>query len=262
MLETAANATPPGLQRVRLADCPPQPWRNGGGLTHELLAWAGPAGDAATLPGSTPPAWTVRVSVAEIARDGPFSPYPGVDRAFAVLEGRGVVLAWPRGDTVCRPGDEALRFDGADAPGCRLVDGPTLDLNLMAQARAGRAAMKRALPGSPRAATARGNYPALRPWWPSCVASLCRRWLAAPGQMLWPRCLGWRGYWPTGSHRRAGERPARKMNGEKLGSSTPCGKGPTAIFFVPPDGAEGPLGPKLPHVPSPCCSRPLLGPYS
>ena len=155
MPETAATGTPPGLQRVRLADCLPQPWRNGGGLTHELLAWAGPAGDAAALPGSTPPAWTVRVSVAEIARDGPFSPYPGVDRAFAVLEGGGVVLAWPRGDTVCRPGDEALCFDGAQAPGCRLVDGPTLDLNLMAQARAGRAAMRRALPGSPGPAPGR-----------------------------------------------------------------------------------------------------------
>ena len=123
MREAAASGAPPTLQRVRLGDCPPQPWRNGGGLTRELLAWATAAHDTAAGPGTTPPGWTVRVSVAEITRDGPFSPYPGVDRAFAVLEGRGVVLAWPQGDTVCRPGDEALRFDGAQAPGCRLVDG-------------------------------------------------------------------------------------------------------------------------------------------
>ena len=148
MREAAASGAPPALQRVRLGDCPPQPWRNGGGLTRELLAWATAAHDTAAVPGTAPPAWTVRVSVAEITRDGPFSPYPGVDRAFAVLEGRGVVLAWPQGGTVCRPGDEALRFDGAQAPGCRLVDGPTLDLNLMVQASAGRAAMRLARPGS------------------------------------------------------------------------------------------------------------------
>jgi len=139
---------------VRLADCPAQPWRNGGGLTRELLAWAPPLVEAA-VPGTPPVSWTVRVSVAEIARDGPFSPYPAVDRAFAVLEGRGVVLTWPQGDTVCRPGNEALRFDGADAPGCRLLDGPTLDLNLMVQAHAGHAAMRCALPGSPGPAPSR-----------------------------------------------------------------------------------------------------------
>ena len=32
------------LHLVRLQDCPAQPWRNGGGLTRELLAW--PQGQA------------------------------------------------------------------------------------------------------------------------------------------------------------------------------------------------------------------------
>jgi environmental stress-induced protein Ves len=72
------------MKTVRLADCPFVPWRNGGGRTRELLAW--PSAED----------WQLRVSVAEIEADGPFSAFPG----------------------------EA-------APGCRLIDGPTRDLNLM-----------------------------------------------------------------------------------------------------------------------------------
>lgn len=106
-------------QTVRLANVPPQPWRNGGGITHELLAWPG-AGD-----------WRVRVSVATIAADGPFSAFPGVQRWFAVLEGAGVRLQHAQGERRCSLGDEPWPFDGADAPGCTLIDGPTRDLNLM-----------------------------------------------------------------------------------------------------------------------------------
>ena len=101
-------------------DAVPQPWRNGGGVTRELLAW--PSVDA----------WQVRVSVADIAADGPFSAYPGVQRWFAVLEGAGVELgfegAMPRRLAV---GDAPLCFDGAATPSCRLLDGPTRDLNVM-----------------------------------------------------------------------------------------------------------------------------------
>jgi uncharacterized protein len=104
---------------VRLADCPEQPWRNGGGRTRELLAWPSAA------------AWQVRVSVASVEADGPFSPYPGIDRWFAVLSGAGVVLALPRGAITLGPGSAAIAFAGETAPPCRLIDGPTQDLNLM-----------------------------------------------------------------------------------------------------------------------------------
>ena len=36
--------------------------------------------------------WQVRVSVAEIGQDGPFSAFPGVTRWFTVLKGAGVEL--------------------------------------------------------------------------------------------------------------------------------------------------------------------------
>jgi len=118
---------------VELAATPPQPWRNGGGTTHELLAW--PAGA---------PDWLVRVSVARIDADGPFSRFEGVQRWFAVLDGAGVVLQRPAGAIRLTPASDPLGFDGAQAPGCQLIDGPTRDLNLMALAGAGAARMARA----------------------------------------------------------------------------------------------------------------------
>jgi hypothetical protein len=104
---------------VRWGDCIDMPWRNGGGRSRELLAW--PEAED----------WQVRVSVAEIGTDGPFSPFAGIERWFAVLEGAGVVLTLPAGERTVRPGDPALAFPGEAAPGCRLIDGPTRDLNLM-----------------------------------------------------------------------------------------------------------------------------------
>lgn len=98
---------------------PPQPWKNGGGVTRELLRW--PAeGD-----------WRLRLSLADIHRDGPFSDFPGITRWFVVLDGAGVALDFGGDEHALRPGDAPLRFDGAAAPGCRLLDGATRDLNLM-----------------------------------------------------------------------------------------------------------------------------------
>jgi len=139
---------------VALADTPPQPWRNGGGVTRELLAW--PVGGD----------WAVRVSVAEIEADGPFSTFPGVERWFAVLEGGGVALTIAGTERRCRAGDAPLSFSG-DAPvDCRLLQGPSRDLNLML--RGGRGAMRRVVAGEAWAPAARrcGLY--------ALVAGRCR----------------------------------------------------------------------------------------
>ena len=106
----------------------PQAWRNGGGRTRELLAW--PAGAD----------WTLRVSLADIDADGPFSAFAGVQRWFAVVQGAGVRLQFHDGERRLLPGDAPLCFDGAAAPGCTLVAGPTRDLNLMV--RGGTGAMR------------------------------------------------------------------------------------------------------------------------
>ena len=118
---------PPALNLIRAADVAPVRWRNGGGWTRELLAW--PRADD----------WLVRVSVADIAADGPFSAYPGVDRWFAVLDGGGVELSDADGAIRLGAGDAIHRFRGESAPACRLLDGPTRDFNLMLRRDAGTA---------------------------------------------------------------------------------------------------------------------------
>jgi uncharacterized protein len=123
------------LHLVTLADAAPQAWKNGGGITRDLLAWPSAA------------AWQLRISVAEVARSGPFSAYPGIQRWFAVVQGAGVVLHFADGSRTLTSDSPPLQFDGAAAPGCDLVDGPTLDLNLLADTSAGQARLQRVQPG-------------------------------------------------------------------------------------------------------------------
>jgi environmental stress-induced protein Ves len=97
-----------------------QPWRNGGGVTRELLRWPS---DAA--------GWQLRISLADVRSDGPFSQFPGVRRWFSVVDGAGVRLSLDGGDHLLQPGHEPLSFSGDLPVHCALVDGPTTDLNLM-----------------------------------------------------------------------------------------------------------------------------------
>lgn len=139
----------------------PQPWRNGGGVTRELLAWP----DGAD--------WRLRLSLADIERDGPFSAFPGVQRHFAVIAGAGVALDFGAGEQRLCVGDPPLAFDGTLAPGCRLLAGPTRDLNLML--RELRGAMQLVLPG---------RWFAGRGW--SALFSPCAGQLQAGDGRYWP----------------------------------------------------------------------------
>ncbi len=143
-----------------------QPWRNGGGLTQELLTWPPDPGGAAVsvavnaatggaVAGSTVadcsagvPEWQLRVSVATIEADGPFSPFPGVRRWFVVMDGAGVRLHFSRTTETCRSGDAPLAFDGREAPRCQRLGGSSRDLNLMLRHGAGRAALRRVADGA------------------------------------------------------------------------------------------------------------------
>ena len=106
-------------QVVRLADVPATPWRNGGGVTRELAAWP------------TSADWHWRMSVADIYSSGPFSRFEGVQRWFAVLGGAGVELDVNGKQHRLTAGDAPFFFDGAAATDCRLLDGKTIDFNLM-----------------------------------------------------------------------------------------------------------------------------------
>lgn len=110
-----------GLTVLRAADRSPAPWRNGGGSTSEILLRRHPA-EAGEFD------W--RLSIARVAADGPFSSFPGVDRALMALDPGGLHLA-DEGDPValaqygvhCFPGENAVASTGVTAE--------TLDLNLM-----------------------------------------------------------------------------------------------------------------------------------
>lgn len=159
------------LHRMNLAQAREQPWRNGGGSTRELLAWP------------QVQAWQVRVSVARIGQDGPFSAFPGVDRWFAVLSGAGVRLALPEGERRLSPGSRPLAFDGASAPGCTLLDGATDDLNLMVRRGIGQGEMWRAEPGARIEGPTR--WRAVYAVAPTAVDIDFLTEQLAPGELLW-----------------------------------------------------------------------------
>jgi environmental stress-induced protein Ves len=95
------------------------PWKNGGGVTHEIARF----GDGAEQ-------W--RVSLATIDRDGPFSDFGGYDRTIVPVEGAGFELALDgvervRLDRLYHP----FAFAGERRVDCRLLDGPSRDLNAL-----------------------------------------------------------------------------------------------------------------------------------
>lgn len=99
------------------------PWRNGQGLTEEVLT---------APPGAEIDAFDWRVSIAHVAADGPFSLFPGIDRTIALLEGEGLTLDLPDGRAVTlEPSGAPFAFPGEWAVASRNVGGPTMDLNVM-----------------------------------------------------------------------------------------------------------------------------------
>lgn len=109
----------PVMRRISRSQWQRQPWRNGGGVTWEI--WrdgGGPAG------------FVIRLSCAEVATDGPFSRFPGIDRVIALVEGAGMVLESAEPHTLELP-LEPYAFPGEAEILGRLSDGPVLDVNLM-----------------------------------------------------------------------------------------------------------------------------------
>lgn len=131
---------------TRVSEVVPTPWKNGGGLTRELLAWPDPHD------------WRVRVSVAVIDASGPFSVFPGIDRWFAVLDGDGVVLAMDGGrrERLDAGAAESLQFRGDEAVQCELLGKSTTDFNLMVR-RGGIAVRVTPFARAPRLQTRAGS---------------------------------------------------------------------------------------------------------
>ncbi len=102
--------------------CRRERWKNGLGWTREIARATGADGDG----------FDWRLSIADIERDAPFSIFPGIDRVLVLLSGNGLRLRFDSGriDTLAPPHGIA-RFAGEEAVAGELVDGPTIDFNLM-----------------------------------------------------------------------------------------------------------------------------------
>lgn len=125
---------------IRFAELRPERWRNGGGTTVEI-ARSGTTADhgcGGTTPtdgttstgGTTGPGWDWRLSVADVVKEGPFSPFAGCERVLTVIEGEFMLLTVDgaeQGLQKYRP----FRFDGGAETSAALPEGPIRDLNLI-----------------------------------------------------------------------------------------------------------------------------------
>ncbi|MFE2229814.1 HutD/Ves family protein [Streptomyces kronopolitis] len=98
------------------------PWSNGGGVTREV---------AAHPPGAGWDGFAWRVSLADVTRDGPYSPLPGVRRILTVVDGAGLELTVDGTVRLLPGGHRPFAFPGGAATGSRLLDGPVVNLNVM-----------------------------------------------------------------------------------------------------------------------------------
>ncbi|HVV95639.1 MAG TPA: HutD family protein [Rhodanobacteraceae bacterium] len=103
-------------------------WKNDGGWTTEIARDPADATD-----------FRWRISIAEIERDGPFSPFIGVERELMLLSGGGIELDVDGATLRVVERFRHVRFSGEARVDCRLVAGPTRDFNVMTRRDAVRA---------------------------------------------------------------------------------------------------------------------------
>ena len=122
-----ARAAPPGkcdnhhMMILRAASYRTVPWKNGGGLTREILR---------EPPEPTPFDW--RLSLATIDSPGPFSGFAGYHRVLVLVSGAGVELDFgQQGRARLTAPGQMVSFDGAWPTSCTLLNGRSTDLNLI-----------------------------------------------------------------------------------------------------------------------------------
>lgn len=116
------------IQIIRYQECESSLWKNGGGSTKQLLISPKDA-DLTNF--------DYRISIATISSDGPFSPFPGIDRQLCILEGAGVKLKMMSDDLaepnqlILRPNEPAFCFSGETQIESKLLDKQIIDFNVM-----------------------------------------------------------------------------------------------------------------------------------
>ena len=97
-------------------------WKNGTGRTTEIDVHP---------PRAALDAFDWRISVADVARSGPFSRFAGIDRTIVVIAGAGMRLLGAGHTVILQAPYEPYTFSGDVELDCELIDGPVRDFNLM-----------------------------------------------------------------------------------------------------------------------------------
>ena len=109
------------LRLIRQSEMVEGPWRNSMGVSWEIASHH--------EPNATDFSW--RFAKARIDRDVPFSIYPGMDRVFMQISGKGLDLEFEGGHIIEVHQSNVLHVFPCDIPlNCKLLDGPCFDLNL------------------------------------------------------------------------------------------------------------------------------------
>jgi hypothetical protein len=152
------------------------PWKNGGGVTTEI---------AAHPPGAGLDAVDWRLSLAEVAVDGPFSRFPGIDRTLVLLDGAGVRLESDGHVVELRVPYEPYGFSGDLEVHCRLLAGPVRDFNLMLRRGCVRGALSVLHDGGARIPAAAERFCFVAAGAIECLLPGCPPVAVAVGHALW-----------------------------------------------------------------------------
>lgn len=133
------------MQVLRAAGYRRVPWKNGGGTTAEIAVFPADA---------TIADFDWRISMADVASDGPFSAFENVDRTLTVLDGEGIELSVEGSDPVeLRQHSAPYSFAGDAPTTARLLGGRMTDLNVMARRGKASCSVKRQPSGPVEAAS-------------------------------------------------------------------------------------------------------------
>ena len=108
------------MKIIRRSEFKSAPWKNGGGITHEIARLDGPHNIL----------W--RLSIADVSQDGPFSIFEGLTRSLTVITGQGMNLVDATGNLAHEVAPmQTITFSGEEALTGILRNGPCEDFNLI-----------------------------------------------------------------------------------------------------------------------------------
>jgi environmental stress-induced protein Ves len=152
------------LRRLSAEDYVTKPWKNGQGVTRDVILW--PASDE----------FNIRVSLADIPPVSVFSSFPGITRHITRLSGDAMTLTFADGQVERLALLTPLTFDSGRAPSCEASGADTRVLNVMNRETVWHSSVKLLTEGPHQAAPPPGGvlllFAAAGPWTAETGASI------------------------------------------------------------------------------------------